>query len=374
MPRVFSRQADRWWEFLKWQLDNRSAAVGDEVVSAFLAAQSRRHSLSGSHDMLSNSTFDETVRREWEMRPKLLEVPSNAEFSVYEEAVKKRLASHKFTQEFQLTDDPRHQGVWTTWVEYLNFEYWQADRLAALLKTLESRYHNAWDDLQRLDTPQPSSLGRMTVSSSKARSTNTPCFEQQLATTQAELDALRQKVHGFIRETRTYRRTEEDAHRQNILTQWVLEQLHVIEAEATHECTAVKSDHGKALPSKKRKRTEDKEAKTKNIPTERRSKRLRRGDALGGGTAQHSARERPENSSKARISTDLATATPKMVTRQLRRPRQVFDQQTNASSASQRSQRLSQRSHATAEQSTSFGQHQSKRLQARLQPVSKGIR
>ena len=58
-----------------------------------------------------------------EMRPKLLEVPSNAGFLVYEEAVKKRLACHNFTRAFQLEDNPRQQGVCTTWVGYLNFEY-----------------------------------------------------------------------------------------------------------------------------------------------------------------------------------------------------------------------------------------------------------
>ena len=190
MPVVFSRQADRWWEFLKWQLDNRGPTVGDDGVSVYLAAQKRRHSLSGSHDMVSNSTsFEKAVRREWEMRPKLLEVPSNAGFPAYKEAVKKRLASHNFNLEFQLEDDPRQQGVWTTWVEYLNFEYWQADRLAALLKTSELGYRNAWNDLQRLDTPQSSSLRRLAVSSSKDSPANTPCLEQQLATTQAELEA-----------------------------------------------------------------------------------------------------------------------------------------------------------------------------------------
>ena len=61
--------------------------------------------------MVFSSTFEETVRREWGMRPKLLEVPSNAGFLVYEDAVKKRLASHKFSRAFQLADDPRQQGV-----------------------------------------------------------------------------------------------------------------------------------------------------------------------------------------------------------------------------------------------------------------------
>lgn len=378
LPIVFSRQADRWWEFLKWQLDNRGPAVGDDGVSAYLAAQKRRHSRSGSHDMVSNSTsFEMAVRREWEMRPKLLEVPSNAGFPAYKKAVKKRLASHNFNREFQLEDDPRQQGVWTTWVEYLNFEYWQADRLAASLKTSEQRYRNAWNALQCLDTPQPSSLERVAVSSSKDSPADAPpCLEQQLTTTQAELEALRQKMDSFIRETRPYRRKEEDARRQTILTRWVLEQLHVIEAEAeaAQERAVVKNDHGKALPSKKRMQTEDKEAEVENNPAERSSKRLRRGNSSGRGTAQHGAPGRPESSRKATITTDLATTVPKRVTRKLRKPRHVTDKQTNANAAAaQRSQHSSQRSHTTAGQSTSHAQRQSKRLQALSQLASEGI-
>jgi hypothetical protein len=80
MPMVFSRQVDRWWEFLKWQIDNRGTPVGYDGFSAFFEAQKRRYTLLGSHAMVSNSTFEETVRRQWGLRPKLLEVPSNADF------------------------------------------------------------------------------------------------------------------------------------------------------------------------------------------------------------------------------------------------------------------------------------------------------
>ncbi|KAK2589619.1 hypothetical protein QQS21_012706 [Conoideocrella luteorostrata] len=73
-------------------------------------------------------------RREWEIRTKLLEVPSDAGLPAYEEAVRKRLASRDFDPEFALEEDPCQQGVWTTWIEYLNFECWQADRFDALLK------------------------------------------------------------------------------------------------------------------------------------------------------------------------------------------------------------------------------------------------
>ena len=112
------------------------------------------------------------------------------------------------------------------------------------------------------------------MSGSKDIPANAPCLEQHLATTRAELEALRQKMDSFIRETRPYRRTEEDVRRQTILTRWVLKQLHVIETEAAQQRTAAKNDQGKALPSKKRRQTEDKEAEVENIPAERSSKKI----------------------------------------------------------------------------------------------------
>ena len=131
--------------------------------------------------MVSEPTFEQAVRKMWEMKPKLREVPSDAGFQAYREAVKRRLASHPFTRAFRLEDDPRQQGDWTTWVEYLNFEYWQADRQAASFKGMESHYHDAWDSLQRLDYPSSPALGRVELSSSGNSSPDAP-FEQQLAT------------------------------------------------------------------------------------------------------------------------------------------------------------------------------------------------
>ncbi|UKZ78283.1 hypothetical protein TrVFT333_006019 [Trichoderma virens FT-333] len=153
VPRIFSRQADRWWDFMKWQADNRGPEAGDYGVSAYVATHLRRFSL--STDMSQSSELEDSLRRMWEVKMKRLEVPDPS-LPAYQEAVKKRLASHHFTQEFRLEADPRKQDAWTTWVEYLNFEYWETDRLTASLGATERGYHDAWDNFRRIDTPQPS--------------------------------------------------------------------------------------------------------------------------------------------------------------------------------------------------------------------------
>ena len=107
MPIVFSRQVDRWWEFRKWQIDNRSTAAEADGFHAFFEAKKRRYTLSESQAMVSHSTFEQTLRRQWTMKPKLREVPSSAGFPAYKEAVKRRLALHNFTRPFQLEDNPR---------------------------------------------------------------------------------------------------------------------------------------------------------------------------------------------------------------------------------------------------------------------------
>ncbi|KAH6605056.1 hypothetical protein Trco_006763 [Trichoderma cornu-damae] len=38
----FSRQADRWWDFIKWQADNRGPETGDHGCSAYSAAHMHR--------------------------------------------------------------------------------------------------------------------------------------------------------------------------------------------------------------------------------------------------------------------------------------------------------------------------------------------
>ncbi len=59
----------------------------------------------------------------------------------------RRLTQHGFTWPFQLKEDPKQQDRLTTWIEYLNFEYWWLDRYIATIERLTPDYDKAWQKL-----------------------------------------------------------------------------------------------------------------------------------------------------------------------------------------------------------------------------------
>lgn len=67
-------------------------------------------------------------------------------FPEYITALKDRLTRHRFTQTFQLDEDPARQDKLTTWIEYLGYEYWWYDQFAPS-KRRQQWYDNAWKKL-----------------------------------------------------------------------------------------------------------------------------------------------------------------------------------------------------------------------------------
>jgi hypothetical protein len=65
-------------------------------------------------------------------------------FCGYAKAVKRRLASHSFTQPFELDEDPKKQHGPTTWIEYLNYEYWWLDKYTSDIERLEPERDKLW--------------------------------------------------------------------------------------------------------------------------------------------------------------------------------------------------------------------------------------
>ncbi|MCJ1425041.1 hypothetical protein MMC29_002929 [Sticta canariensis] len=157
VPPAFSAQLDDWELFQhRWQWDNRGKYAGDEGFAAFLESRRKRYLHKGESEIVSDPSFEETARRIWKHEERYLELSGKEGFTAYTQAVEKRLASHQFTQPFQLAEDPRQQDPRTTWVEYLSYTYWRRDRHAATMGAAEPRYRQAWDELQRFDTPLPS--------------------------------------------------------------------------------------------------------------------------------------------------------------------------------------------------------------------------
>ncbi|PTB49199.1 hypothetical protein M431DRAFT_98005, partial [Trichoderma harzianum CBS 226.95] len=327
---------NRWWDFIKWQVDNRDIEVGDYGFPDYLEARRRK----GLREYYPGSgpEYDESTARLWEMKRKYREVPGGS-FSAYQEAVKKRLACHNFTREFRLEADPRQQDAWTTWVEYLNFEYFERDRLAALLMRLEQDYINAWDKFLVVDSSRFDAFGR------------------PLAEPEDNFGALQQRVDIFIRDTYPYRSKEPFFRHQRVLTRWILEQLGLIEAETKQQRTAKDCGQTKFPSSKKRKQAEDEEVDDEE--SGRSLKRSKQDGASGQNPTQQLARGRPKNFTKARAS--------KRGARKSRLPGQPASSQKNTNLDSQKSQSSKRRSCAEAMVLPSPIRRRSQRLQARLQ-------
>ncbi|PNP51838.1 hypothetical protein THARTR1_07607 [Trichoderma harzianum] len=337
VPRIFAIQANRWWDFIKWQVDNRGTeAAGDYGLPEYLEAR-RRKGLREYYPR-SGPKYDEIIARLWEMKRKDCEVPGGS-FSAYQEAVKKRLTSHNFTREFRLEADPRQQDAWTTWVEYLNFEYFETDRLAALLMTLEEDYINAWDKFLVVDMSRYDFFGR------------------PLADPEDNFGALQQRTDTFIRDTDLYRSKERLFRHQRVLTRWILGQLTLIEAEIKQQRTAKDCSQSKPPATKKRKQGDEGEAEDEEGG--RSLKRLKQNGASDQNAAKRPVRGRPKNSTKATAS--------KRGARKSRLPTQPASPQTNTNLDSQKSQSSKRRSCAKAMVLPSPIRRRSQRLQARLQ-------
>ncbi|KAK7414085.1 hypothetical protein QQX98_007028 [Neonectria punicea] len=128
--KVFTRQFRWWQDFRKWQTDNRS--------------------LEDSRGVNAEGEEDEIWPRHQKGREErglwCREKDCNG-FADYAKAVHRRLAQHNFTQPFKLDEDIRKQDRLTTWVEYLNYEYWWFDRHIESFKRSKCDREEAWQEL-----------------------------------------------------------------------------------------------------------------------------------------------------------------------------------------------------------------------------------
>jgi hypothetical protein len=189
--------------------------------------------------------------------------------------MKRRLARHGFTRPFQLNEDPKQQDQLSTWIEYLYFEYWWLDWYTDTIDRLKPDDDKAWQKLVdskvlRLNETRES-IGTF-QSSIQAQSEQDHAWNSlQMAQSKAEqvyastqLDPRRLSIHTSKRismlrtarlELRIAKRyhelvekrndlisaylrgrwglggAEKDAARHCILLLWILEQVHLIEAE-----------------------------------------------------------------------------------------------------------------------------------------------
>ncbi|KAL9025911.1 MAG: hypothetical protein Q9196_005345, partial [Gyalolechia fulgens] len=283
---VFSRQFTRWWDFRKSQWDNRGIGGSEEGFSAFLQASRTRWERIGAHAMVSASSFEETIRRQWQHKPAFRQLPDGQGFPAYCEAVKRRLTPHHFTRPLQLKKNPRQQTKWTNWLEYLNYEQWWSETLTAVAESLvEEQYHQPWRRLLEASLcPSREALGvnatNATSGSPALRSTQTRqrhpgakngYLTQELEAARADLDATNKIINDFIRDTALYRHAETAAYYQRLRVKWAVEEARLMETELSQNRRTAKSNTKfDTKENKKRRRGDD------EIPPEPCSKRTRR--------------------------------------------------------------------------------------------------
>ncbi|KAI9671162.1 MAG: hypothetical protein M1817_003669 [Caeruleum heppii] len=259
VPPVFSTQLEDWESFKhQWQWDNRGKYAGDEGFFGFLESKRKRWLHMGEPKVVSDPTFEDTTRHIWEYKERYLELSGTEGFAAYMQAVERRLASHHFTQPFQLAEDPRQQDARTTWVEYLSYVYWWRDRHAAAMEAAVPRYRQAWDELHHFD-----------ASPLATTSTTTGALDEELGAARVQLEMTRQQIRKFIRGTKAYRRGEMAVRRQELRAQWVLEQLPLINPTSSPDHASTEESSG-ANSSEKRKAGDDHDILPRQRPKRRR--------------------------------------------------------------------------------------------------------
>lgn len=99
VPPLFSTQLEDWESFQhKWQWDNRGKFASSEGFTTFLKSRRKRYLHKGESELVSDPSFEATVRKIWDYEQRCLELSDREGFAAYAQAVGRRLASQYFTQ------------------------------------------------------------------------------------------------------------------------------------------------------------------------------------------------------------------------------------------------------------------------------------
>ncbi|CAO1605261.1 hypothetical protein XANCAGTX0491_008783 [Xanthoria calcicola] len=265
---VFSRQFMCWWNFRKSQWVSRGLADTEEGFRAFLESSKRKYEGMGAKEMVSEPSFDETIRRQWQQMP-ASQAPESQTFSAYHKAVKIRLAPYHFTPSLQLRKNPQKQAPWTDWLEYLSFELRYLEILTLSADSLEAEFDQSIRRLLRTRQPNgnhavTSSAGSDSTHSRQRRlGAKGVNMAKELAEAQADRDATRISIDNFVRETRPYTRARRAAFSQRHRVGWVIKEARRMETEMSLKSSSAKS--------KKRKQGDE-------DPSESQPKRTKRED------------------------------------------------------------------------------------------------
>lgn len=215
-------------------------------------------------------------------------------FPKYVEGVTQGLAEHGFMRSFKLEENPEQQDKLTTWIEYLDFEYWWYDKDMRFVKHHQPRYDEAWKKLvdsqvlrpfetqeviwdidsvfqraseeERAEKAVASATSAVMLTQkpdSDSRRSNLSQREPQRTSSaaQSKLDAaiksfesirrLNDLVGEFKKKTKNYQLAKRNAERRISLLRWILQQVPLIELELSPAKVA-ESDSNKQSGEKRR--------------------------------------------------------------------------------------------------------------------------
>jgi hypothetical protein len=260
---VFSSQLNRWNDFRRLQRYAREQRAAS-LSQFFFAAASPKTSWEA---LVAEGSRKGEKPATWKDYNEAYLKPGKVGFPQYRKMVRARLARHKFTRPYHLDKDPSRQDQLTTWVEYLNYEYWWHDRAADFVEHHRPSYNRYCKELLESGTLQQQELENITQGNTlekledtmrhhreevaaenavhlarlaveralRGRSTN----EGGLAQAQRRLDAAivkqravanrNNQISGFIQKTSEYWIASRDAERRRVLVEWVLQQASLIE-------------------------------------------------------------------------------------------------------------------------------------------------
>ncbi|KAL8944999.1 MAG: hypothetical protein Q9211_000389 [Gyalolechia sp. 1 TL-2023] len=295
-PDIFSAQTDDWMTFQhRWQWDNRGKFAGEEGFSEALEWEKKKHINRGDWKWPSKPAFEEVERSIWGHAERDLEISGKEGFTAYTHAVEKRLASHKFTQPFQLAENPRQQDAWTTWVEYLNYVYWWRDAHAEEMEATESRYLDVWDDLKRF---KPSQI---------SPTSTTRTLDEELSATRSELEASRQLISKYVYAAKVHKRQQRRVRTCELRVAWVLEQLSLMGPPTPSLEHEVPKHNSSASSGKKKRKLRDNNHDTLARPQPKKKKRQE--TSHSGSIPEESEPQAGNGSDTATLNTRAATST-----------------------------------------------------------------
>ncbi|EGX88257.1 hypothetical protein CCM_08300 [Cordyceps militaris CM01] len=282
---IFQKQLQRWRNFRRWQNDHRGHEDDEGGFLAFvewnkhITRRDMKPKCAAKHlaEIEADPSCLKSIweHRQWERerQRRYCRERGCQGFSDYTEAVKRRLARHDFTQPCKLNEDPKNQDNLTTWIEYLNYEYWWLDKYTSDIERLEPEHDKLWQDLVDKKIPRPhetkefvrTALSGMEGEAEKDQAMKTVQRAESearriYASTQEGLERssipiarrismlkhsaekvlaakerLRQVqsrlflITQFVRATFDYDEAKRDAARQRVLVQWVLDQVPLIQ-------------------------------------------------------------------------------------------------------------------------------------------------